>query len=77
VARLVDADGTEVWHWDGALLRTSERTEYRAAVVVPRSAPPGLYRLEGVVYRPSQPQSGQPAQVGEPVELATVRVVSV
>ena len=74
VARLLDRDGTEVWHWEGALLRTGERVEYRAALVIPPSAPPGPYRLEGLVYRPVG-SSGQPAQIGEPTELATVVVV--
>jgi hypothetical protein len=75
VARLLDVDGREVWHWENALQRTSERVEYRAALVIPASAQPGPYRLEGLVYRPGGPASGQPAQIGEPVELATVRVV--
>ena len=76
VARLVGANGVEVWHWDGPLARVDGRLSYRAAMVVPRNAEPGMYALQLVVYEGEDLGSGRRrvTRIADPVEVGQVRV---
>jgi len=76
VARLVAANGVEVWHWDGPLARVDGRLSYRAAMVVPPNAEAGMYALQLVVYEVEDVGGGRRrvTRIADPVEVGQVRV---
>jgi hypothetical protein len=76
VGRLVSADGSEVWHWDGPLASVDGRLSYRAGIRIPAGTAPGSYELQLVVYAAESAGDGRRrvTQISDPVGVGEVRI---
>ncbi|MBM2811455.1 MAG: hypothetical protein HW416_2214, partial [Chloroflexi bacterium] len=77
VARLVDAGGVSVWHWDGALVDVGG-LEFRAGLTLPPDAADGTYRLQLIEYRAERGADGalRVSQISDPIEAGAVEVIT-
>jgi hypothetical protein len=74
VVDLIAPSGASVWHWDGPLTPRDETLEYRATILLPRSAASGVYTLRMTLYETDALRN--PTRIGDAVVLTTITVAA-